>query len=177
MQEKDLILAAKIIGTHGVKGYLKVVSFIENNDNLFLYNTILKDGSTIKLEKKFNSSDNLVVCMLENVTSKEEGAKLKNTEIFIKRKDLPELIKDEFYSIDLIGAEVFSNSKLIGHVSGMQFHKLLKNCILEIQIINKNIIHLAEFTKNNFFNSDENLNNDKIKLHINPSTIEYLNHI
>lgn len=174
----DLILIAKITGTHGVKGYVKIYTLTENIDNLFIYNTYLSKEAPIKLEKKFISSGtNSAVCKIENVNTKEEAEKLKNTNIYIKSSNLEPLSQDEFYLFELINAEVLSNNEVIGKVIGAQFHKLIKNSILEIEIFNKNIIHLAEFTKNNFLNSDDIKKGDKIKLHINSSSIEYLKYL
>ena len=106
MYSKDFILVGSIVGFHGLKGYLKVKSFLENPKDIFKFGEYFIDKlcfSSISL--KFNKKS-VFICELEGINSIEEAKKFVNKDIFISRLSLPKTDKDEIYLNDLITFDV-----------------------------------------------------------------------
>ena len=106
MYNKDFILAGSIIGLHGLKGYIKVKSFLENPKDIFNFDEyFINELSFNCLLLKFKNKS-LFICKLVGVNSMDEAKAFINTNIFIRRSSLPEIDKDEIYLTDLISFNV-----------------------------------------------------------------------
>ena len=106
MYSKDFILVGSIVGLHGLKGYLKVKSFLENPKDIFKFGEYFIDKlSFSSISLKFNKKS-VFICELEGINSIEEAKKFVNKDIFICRLSLPETDKDEIYLNDLISFNV-----------------------------------------------------------------------
>ena len=112
MYSKDFILVGSIVGLHGLKGYLKVKSFLENPKDIFKFGEYFIDKlSFSSILFKFNKKS-LFICELEGINSIEEAKKFVNKDIFICRLSLPKTDKDEIYLNDLISFNVELESGL-----------------------------------------------------------------
>ena len=112
MYNKDFILAGSIIGLHGLKGYLKVKSFLEKPKDIFKFdeyfiNEQIFSSLIFKFKKK-----SVFICELVGVNSIEEAKKFVSRNIYINRSCLPEIDKDEIYLNDLISFNVKLESGL-----------------------------------------------------------------
>ena len=106
MYNKDFILAGSIIGLHGLKGYIKVKSFLENPKDIFNFDEyFINELSFNCLLLKFKNKS-LFICKLVGVNSMDEAKAFINKNIFIRRSSLPEIDKDEIYLTDLISFNV-----------------------------------------------------------------------
>ena len=106
MYSKDFILVGSIVGLHGLKGYLKVKSFLENPKDIFKFGEYFIDKfSFSSILLKFNKKS-VFICELEGINSIEEAKKFVNKDIFICRLSLPKTDKDEIYLNDLISFNV-----------------------------------------------------------------------
>jgi 16S rRNA processing protein RimM len=97
------------IGPHGIKGEVKVKSFTEIPENLFVYEEFFLGNQTkpIKLKLVRKIKQNLI-CAVEDIKTRNEAEKLKNLTLFVKRENLPLLDDDEFYQRDLLNFEVYN---------------------------------------------------------------------
>ena len=112
MYSKDFILVGSIVGLHGLKGYLKVKSFLENPKDIFKFGEYFIDKlSFSSILFKFNKKS-VFICGLEGINSIEEAKKFVNKDIFICRLSLPKTDKDEIYLNDLISFNVELESGL-----------------------------------------------------------------
>ena len=112
MNKKNFILAGSILGLHGLKGYIKVKSFLENPKDLFKYDKyFINKISFSSLLLKFNKKS-IFICKLEGINSIEEAKKFVNKDIFICKSSLPKTDKDEIYLNDLISFNVELESGL-----------------------------------------------------------------
>ena len=112
MYSKDFILVGSIVGLHGLKGYLKVKSFLENPKDIFKFGEYFIDKlSFSSILLKFNKKS-VFICELEGINSIEEAKKFVNKDIFICRLSLPETDEDEIYLNDLISFKVELESGL-----------------------------------------------------------------
>ena len=94
------------MGLHGLKGYIKVKSFLENPKDLFKYDKyFINKISFSSLLLKFNKKS-IFICKLEGINSIEEAKKFVNKDIFICKSSLPKTDKDEIYLNDLISFNV-----------------------------------------------------------------------
>ena len=112
MYSKDFILVGSIVGLHGLRGYLKVKSFLENPKDIFKFDEyFINKLSFSSILLKFNKKS-VFICELEGINSIEEAKKFVNKDIFISRLSLPKTDKDEIYLNDLISFNVELESGL-----------------------------------------------------------------
>lgn len=93
---------ATVVGTHGIKGMLKVKIELENPDLMKTVKAFFNESGE-KLDIVF-TSDRLA--RLAGIETREAAAALRGHGIFITKDDLPKLKKGEFYAMDLIGKDV-----------------------------------------------------------------------
>lgn len=131
-----MILIGRIVGTHGIKGYVKLEPFTDFLDR-FNKNKKIK----IKLNDKFFElliedffiHKNLICLKLESIDTYEKAKSLQGSEIVIDEKDLKKLDKDEYYIHDLIGLKVINTKNdVIGKISDVI--KLVSNDVYEIEL-------------------------------------------
>ena len=109
MKNDKKILIGKISNPHGIKGWVKVISFTDPIENILSYKQwIISDKET---EKTYYLEDsrvqgNKIVIKLENVNDRNDAALLKNLQIQVNRSDLPELDQNSYYWEDLVDFNV-----------------------------------------------------------------------
>ena len=112
MYSKDFILVGSIVGLHGLRGYLKIKSFLENPKDIFKFDEyIINKLSFSSILLKFNKKS-VFICELVGINSIEEAKKFVNNDIFIYKSSLPKTDKDEIYLNDLISFNVELESGL-----------------------------------------------------------------
>ena len=100
------------MGLHGLKGYIKVKSFLENPIDLFNFDKyFINKVSFSSLQLKFNKKS-IFICELPGINSMEEAKNFVKADIFICRSSLPETDEDEIYLNDLISFNVELESGL-----------------------------------------------------------------
>ncbi len=108
---KELIPVAKFGAPHGLKGFIRVIPFIDPAELLLSFNSfVVEDDNeswdivieTIKPHKKNNFL--LKIDELDNISDVEH---LTHKRLFVKRSDMPQLPKGSFYIGDLVGCKVF----------------------------------------------------------------------
>ena len=120
----NLICVAKITGTHGINGILKVASFADDPNTVFNAKVLYdKSGKkTFKLEGA-KPHKNAYLCKLNGIENPEDGALLRGQELYIERDNLPNASEDEFYYVDLIGLDArLENGEKAGEVLAVQNH-------------------------------------------------------
>lgn len=107
--KKDYIESGKFVGTHGVRGGLRVQSWCDTPEFLCQFKTLfLKEGETFKSIKVKSSKPhgNVVIMELEGVGTMDDAESLRGKVIYIERKAL-KLEEGQYLISDLIGADVF----------------------------------------------------------------------
>ena len=100
------------MGLHGLKGYIKVKSFLENPKDLFNFDKyFINKLSFNSLLLKFNKKS-VFVCELAGINSMEDAKNFVKADIFISRASLPETDENEIYLNDLISFNVELESGL-----------------------------------------------------------------
>jgi len=114
--EKDYLLIGKIVGVHGIKGVLKIVSYAESlsffvpESELFLQNTG-DDGKTFVVKwSKPHKQRNVLLC-LDGIDNCNQAESYIGCELFVETSELPELEQGTYYWKDLIGLWVFTEDE------------------------------------------------------------------
>ena len=104
---KQFLETGKIVGTHGIKGMLRVQGWCDSGEFLqqFKYIYTDPDGKTKYTVKSAQPHGNVVLMALKGVDSIEQAEALRNKIIYIARKDV-ELPEDRYFIADLIGCTV-----------------------------------------------------------------------
>ena len=115
-----MILLGKLGKPHGVKGYLYFHYYGDDVNNLDSYDSFqTEDGLNLKLEKKFEKSDRLII-KFESFNDRNSIENLRNKDIYILEADMPELDPGEYYLYQLEGLAVLNLQGVnLGKVDGI----------------------------------------------------------
>ncbi len=109
--EASIIIIGKIVGVHGIKGWLKILSFTRPRQNIFDYGPWLvkqsEEWQEVQLLEGKPRGKGLVAS-LEGISDRDEAMALVSSEIAIDRDQLPEPKEGEFYWHDLINMQVIN---------------------------------------------------------------------
>jgi 16S rRNA processing protein RimM len=108
---QDFIVVGKITSPFGIKGWVKVHSYTDPEDNMLRYKPwyIERDGEWVSQgvsEGRIHGK--ALIVHLETVDDRDSAERLKGREIAIRREQLPPPQKGEYYWIDLIGLHVIN---------------------------------------------------------------------
>ena len=109
MDRQGFVEIGLFIGPHGIKGEVNVKSFTETPENVFVYEEFFLGNQTkpIKLKLVRKVKQNLI-CIVEDIKTRNEAEKFKNLTLYVKRDNLPLLNDDEFYQRDLLNFDVYN---------------------------------------------------------------------
>lgn len=117
---KKFLETGKIVGTHGIKGMVRVQPWCDSGDFLKQFKKIYTDkNGENKLEiKSVQPHGNIVLMALKGVDSIEAAETLRNKVIFIDRKDA-KLPEGRYFVDDLLGCSVFDadSDELLGEIT------------------------------------------------------------
>ena len=123
MKSGKKIIVGKISNPHGIKGWVKVISFTDPIENILSYKKwTISDNET---EKSYCLEDsriqgNKIVIKLEGVNDRDDADLLKNLQIQVNRLDLPKLDENSYYWGDLIDFNVIDiKGKHVGKVDSL----------------------------------------------------------
>ena len=142
------------MGLHGLKGYIKVKSFLENPKDLFNFDKyFINKVNFSSLQLKFNKKS-FFICELSGINSMEEAKNFVKADIFICRSSLPEIDEDEIYLNDLISFNVELDSGLcLGEF--VKFYDFGGGPIIAVKHDNEE--KMLPFSKNFIINIDRDL--------------------
>jgi 16S rRNA processing protein RimM len=115
----DLILLGKIVGTHGLRGELKVNAYAGASSALLTVKSVIVQatsgtGETMTVSGVRMNGKKLLLS-IKGFSSINQVQHLLGRELLIHREQLPAPDDDEYYWHDLIGLKVFTDSgRLIG---------------------------------------------------------------
>jgi 16S rRNA processing protein RimM len=134
--ENKKICIAEITSPHGIQGEVKIRTFLENPKDLKKFKNISdKSGNRVfAIEGIRGEKKDTVIARVDGITDRNEAEKLRRTELYIDKKDLPKTKKGEFYYHDVIGLKVFENKKEIGIVKNV--YNFGAGTVLEVKLNN-----------------------------------------
>ena len=121
--QSETIPIGKIVGFHGLKGIVKVLSYAESP-------LIFEAGKSLPLRKPNGETvvckilsakphKRVILMALEDVTDRNEAEKLADAEFLIDKSEFPETEEDTYYWADLIGLSVFDADRYIGKIDSI----------------------------------------------------------
>lgn len=141
-----------ITGAHGIRGEIKLKSFMENPSDIALYAPLTsEDGRKVFKLEKLRISGKHFICKIEGVLDRTEAESLRNTGIYVERNQLPELdeVANEWYYSDLAGLEVrLPDGRVAGTVISVQNYGA--GDLLEIQLKSQKQSEFLPFTEEVF---------------------------
>lgn len=124
MEENGFLPIGKIVGTHGVKGTIKVYSYVESLD-LFKPGGLVLIRNPKGLEKTYaikwvKPHKRIILLSLEEIININLAETLIGSELFVEKAALPELEDGTYYWADIIGLSVFTtDEKYLGRVESI----------------------------------------------------------
>ena len=94
----ELICVGAISGSYGVNGEVRIKSFCAQPDDIETYSPLTsEDGQRSFTLALIRPITNGFVARIAEVATKEQGDRLKGTQLFARRDQLPGLPDDEYY--------------------------------------------------------------------------------
>ena len=123
MNADTKVSIGRFAGCFGVKGWVKVFSYTEPKENIFAYSPwiLIEQDKVIEFKviegRRHGKS---LVARLNGIGSREEAAKYTGQELYINRKQLPEVEQGEYYWADLVGLTVLTENNVnLGRVDSL----------------------------------------------------------
>ena len=108
MNKSQYIEAGQIVNTHGVRGEVKIVSWLDSPEFLSRFHTLYFDSAPVKVKAAYVHKG-CVIAALEGVEDVNAAMALKNRTVSIDRADahLPE---GTFFYADILGDQVVNEA-------------------------------------------------------------------
>jgi 16S rRNA processing protein RimM len=123
------VIIGKISGVHGVRGWLKVFSYTDPRENIFLYQPWLlgegkRNADATWTEVKFDEHGKIgkaLVVKFPGVDDRETAVQLIDRPVAVQRERLPKPASGEYYWVDLLHMEVVSQTgRHLGRVADIR---------------------------------------------------------
>lgn len=105
MPKNPFLEAGRIVGTHGVRGELRLLPWTDSPGTLTPIKTLYFDAGRTPVHVSCRPHKNLVLITMEGVTTVEAAAALRHRILYLDRRDLP-LPEGKYFIQDLIGMAV-----------------------------------------------------------------------
>lgn len=117
-----MILLAKAVACHGLKGHLKCRYFGDDPRDLKTYGTLWTDGeSSLKLREVRPLKQDFVIIAFQGIPDRTSAEKFIHQDFYIKQDQLKPLGKDTFYHHDLLHYEIrISPTQSLGLVTHIE---------------------------------------------------------
>lgn len=116
---KKYLESGQIVGTHGVRGMVRIQPWCDTPAFLCGFKKIYSDdGNTVWKVQKAQPHGNVVIAQLQGVDSIDAAEALRGKRVLIDRNDV-KLEKGQYFVEDIVGCEVFNieNGELLGKIS------------------------------------------------------------
>ena len=109
----EFVDAGQIVNTHGVKGEVKVMSWLDGPDMLCEFDRCRIDGKEYKMVTcRVQKTCNLV--KLQGIDTMEQAELMRGKTLQIYREDISD---DVIFAAELVGVEVYNDGKMIGTIT------------------------------------------------------------
>lgn len=109
----QFVEAGEIVTTHGVRGEVKVLPWLDSPEMLCEFDRCRIDGREYTIEQcRVQKTCNLV--KLKGIDTMEDAQKLRGKIIELYREDIDD---DVIFAAELVGVEVYADGKNIGAIS------------------------------------------------------------
>ncbi len=123
-QKEQFLEVAVLTKPHGIRGEMKVRLHNEESDSLrhatFLVLESPKQKATKYQVESVRGTGRELIIAFANISTKEAANELRSHRVFMHRDSLPKLEADEYFLVDLIGAQLTHLGEVIGVVSAVR---------------------------------------------------------
>ncbi|OEU80163.1 MAG: 16S rRNA processing protein RimM [Desulfobacterales bacterium S5133MH4] len=124
MAGNALIPVGKIVGTHGIKGYLKVLSFAESVDTFAPGNALVlsRQGEPLATFRIASARPHkrVILLVLEGIASIEAAKQWIGCELCVDKASLPKPEEDSYYWYQIIGLQALTlDDRSLGRVEAI----------------------------------------------------------
>ena len=106
------IEAGEIVTTHGVRGEVKVLPWLDSPEDLCEFDRCRIDGKEYTMECRVQKTCNLV--KLSGIDTMEAAQAMRGRVLELYREDIDDEV---IFAAELIGVQVFSGDQLLGEVT------------------------------------------------------------
>jgi 16S rRNA processing protein RimM len=134
MTKTPYICIGRITTPHGLKGEVKLQSYLSNAEDIARYGMVYTAAQhPLGHLKNLHSVGKSLVGRLDSVETRTQAEALSGTELYIPKSAMPPLEDDAFYHAELIGLPVVNETgDAIGHIKAL--HDFGAGDIIEIAI-------------------------------------------
>lgn len=107
-RDSERLCLGVVVGTHGVRGILRVKAFTEVPTDIGAYGPVEDESGAKRFDIKVHGEHKgTVLASLEGVSDRDQALALKGMKFYVRRAALPRVEDEEtFYHADLIGLPV-----------------------------------------------------------------------
>lgn len=110
----DLLEIGKIVRVHGIKGAVKVMSYVDNDFAMFKHVYVGEKRQSANIKKVLPLNNDAYSVTLDIMPDIDTAERYKNQSIYIDRAEYSEL-EDTIYLSDLVGKDVIDeNGEVVG---------------------------------------------------------------
>jgi 16S rRNA processing protein RimM len=129
------VLIAKVSKAHGIKGELKMHAFSSQPQSITQHKKLLLISSQGQLSPfldvvRSRAGNKETIVQLKGITNRNDAEKLCGHGVLVKKEDLPELKKDEFYLHELEGLQVKTGAGEILGIIDSFFHNGMQDLLV-----------------------------------------------
>jgi 16S rRNA processing protein RimM len=119
---KSLVLLATVGAAHGIRGEVRVKSFMADPASLADYRPLFaSDGRTFEIERLRPLKGDMLAVKFRGIDDRNAAEALNGVELSVERSALPPAEAGEYYHTDLIGLEAFdAGGKPLGCVVAVE---------------------------------------------------------
>ncbi len=98
------VLMGRVLGAHGIKGAVRILSYAEVPEDIARYGPLEDGGGGRKFSLTVvGKARGAVLAEVEGIGDRDAAAALKGTKLYVSRSALPAPAEGEFYWDDLVG--------------------------------------------------------------------------
>ena len=142
----NYICVGKITSAHGLRGAVKVKSYTQVPVAIADYGALYSKRTKAFYDIDIVSVNNeMLIVKIKGIDTREKAEKLRDTELFVARSQLPNLAEEEYYYEDLVGfSALLDSGEPFGRVS--EFYNHGAGDIIEITVHETGKKELFPFT-------------------------------
>mgnify|MGYP002740159388 CR=1 FL=1 len=113
---ENLVNIGTIVGTHHLRGSVKINSIFENIELIQNERVLLEKKRLLTVKNVKRLNEKKAILDFEEIGNVDSAKELNGYKVKIRRDLLPEKSENDFYVKDLFGLEVFSENNKIGEI-------------------------------------------------------------
>lgn len=111
-----MLLIAEILKPQGIKGELKLKSFLDNFADFSTVKEVVVDGRAISVEK-LRWDGSFAYAKLKGIDDRNAAELLRGASVFADQTNRPRLAKDRYYIADIEGCRLVCGGEELGTVT------------------------------------------------------------